>query len=161
MIPNQIEREILIEAPVESVWRAVTEPGRLSAWFCDEADIDMRPGAAGTMTWTDKAAAKPATAHVTVQAVEPPRRFAFRWSYPEGAEPTPSNSLLVEFTLTPEGEHTRLRLVESGLSAVEWPDGEKQSYVDDHSKGWDTHMPQLRDYVTQQARQAHGAPSGG
>lgn len=40
MIPSVIEREVLIEAPVEVVWRTVTEPGQISRWFSDAAEID-------------------------------------------------------------------------------------------------------------------------
>jgi len=30
-----IVREILIEAPIEVVWRTVTEPDQVSQWFAD------------------------------------------------------------------------------------------------------------------------------
>jgi uncharacterized protein YndB with AHSA1/START domain len=47
------------------------------------------------------------------------------------------NSMLVEFTLSPEGdERTRLRVVESGHELREWPDAEKQRYADEHQEGW-------------------------
>jgi hypothetical protein len=36
-------------------------------------------------------------------------------------EATDTNSTLVEFTLTAEGDHTRLTLVESGFAAMEIP----------------------------------------
>jgi uncharacterized protein YndB with AHSA1/START domain len=69
--------------------------------------------------------------------VDPPNRFSFRWNYPPGEEPVPGNSMLVEFTLTPEGgERTRLRIVESGHELRDWPDSEKQRYADEHSGGW-------------------------
>jgi uncharacterized protein YndB with AHSA1/START domain len=32
-----IEREVLIEAPVEVVWRTITEPDQMSQWFADTA----------------------------------------------------------------------------------------------------------------------------
>ena len=34
-----IEREILIEAPVEVVWRAITEPDQISQWFADRVEL--------------------------------------------------------------------------------------------------------------------------
>ena len=41
--------------------------------------------------------------------------------------------MLVEFTLTPEGdERTRLRVIESGHELRDWPDAEKQRYADEH-----------------------------
>ena len=49
---------------------------------------------------------------IDVQSVEPPSQSSFRWNHPAGQEPTPGNSMLVEFTLVAEGERTRLRVVE-------------------------------------------------
>ena len=47
------------------------------------------------------------------------------------------NSMLVEFTLIPEGdERTRLRVVESGHELRAWPDAEIQRYADEHRDGW-------------------------
>ena len=69
--------------------------------------------------------------------VEPPRRFAFRWGHPDGEAPVPGNSVLVEFTLTPEGtERTRLRVSETGLDGIGWPEAQKTSYAEDHRNGW-------------------------
>jgi uncharacterized protein YndB with AHSA1/START domain len=54
------------------------------------------------------------------------------------------NSMLVEFTLTPEGdERTRLRVVESGHELRDWPDAEKQRYADEHRGGWGEYLDRL------------------
>lgn len=126
-----IEREVLIEAPVDVVWRTLTEPSQMSQWFADRVDLVVEPGAHGNMEFGDQGGP------VAVEAVDPPARFSLRWNHPRGAEPTVGNSMLVEFTLTPEGgERTRLRVTESGHELRNWPDAEKQRYADDHSKGW-------------------------
>ena len=75
------------------------------------------------------------------------RTFSFRWLHPAGATAGESNSLLVEFTLTPEGGHTRLRLAESGLPQIHWPKEQKEAYAAQNSKGWDIHLAHLRDYA--------------
>jgi uncharacterized protein YndB with AHSA1/START domain len=151
MLPSHIERDILIDAPVETVWRAVTEPDQVSRWFSDAAEIDVRAGGAGSLTWNDRATSKPMTVQIIVEAVEPRRRFSYRWVYPEGAEPREGNSLLVEFLLTAEGEKTRLRVVESGLPALDWPDDEKAKYADEHDQGWVQHLDHLRDFLARSA----------
>jgi uncharacterized protein YndB with AHSA1/START domain len=147
MIPGRIERDILIEAPVEVVWRAVTEPDQISSWFTDAAVIDVREGGEGTLTWNERSTTKPATARISVETVAPPRTFSFRWAHPEGVEARQDNSVLVEFTLLPEGEHTRLRVVETGLLELAWPDADKATYTDEHIRGWETHLASLREYV--------------
>src|SRR5262249_51887260 len=53
-----------------------------------------------------------------------------------GTAPSPQNSVLVQFTLVPEGDGTRLRVVESGIETTSWPAPERERYVEDHRRGW-------------------------
>src|SRR5450759_1092712 len=87
-----IERDIVIEAPAEVVWRTITEPDQMSRWFADRVDLIVEPGARGYMQFGDQGGP------VVVEAVDPPRRFSFRWNHPRGEDPVPGNSMLVEFT---------------------------------------------------------------
>ncbi len=81
---------------------------------------------------------------VVVEVVDPPTRFSFRWNETRGGQPAAGNSMLVEFTLTAEGdERTRLRVVESGHESLAWPDAEKQRYADEHQGGWGTILDRL------------------
>jgi uncharacterized protein YndB with AHSA1/START domain len=133
-----IEREVVIEAPVEVVWRTITEPDQLSQWFADRVELVVEPGAHGFMRFGDQGGP------VVVETVDPPTRFSFRWNYPSGQEPVAGNSMLVEFTLTPEGpERTRLRVVESGHELRGWPDAEKRRYADEHEDGWGEYLDNL------------------
>jgi hypothetical protein len=85
-----------------------------------------------------------------VEVVDPPHRFAFRWALSEGAEGDeasragPGNSVLVDFTLTAEGdERTRLRVTETGVADLPWSDDDKAGYVDEHDNGWRVHLGDL------------------
>ena len=151
MVADRIEREILIKAPVDVVWGV--EPEHIAGWFSDTAEIDLRPGGEGTLTFEQRATiGRRVVSRLRVASVDPPRKFAFRWGHPEDAQPGPGNSVLVEFTLTAEGENTRLRVVESGLRGVEWSDERKATYRDEHLSGWEMHLTSLRDYA---ARASH------
>jgi len=44
-----IEREILIEAPIQLVWRTITEPDQISHWFADGVELVLEPGGHGYM----------------------------------------------------------------------------------------------------------------
>jgi uncharacterized protein YndB with AHSA1/START domain len=133
-----IEREILIEAPAEVVWRTITEPDQMTQWFADRVDLVVEPGAHGYMGFGDQGGP------VVVETVDPPTRFSFRWNHPHGEEPVDGNSMLVEFTLTPVGgERTHVRVVESGHQLRDWPDAEKQRYADEHREGWDDFLDRL------------------
>lgn len=148
MVSDSIERETVIEAPPEVVWDVVTDPAHIRAWWGAAAELDLRPGGEGALSWAEFDTTVP----LRVEQVERPRVFSFRWVYPEGAEPRRENSLLVEFTLVPEGGRTRLRVVESGLSAVDWEPERKESYFGDHTRGWDRHVPALARLAADQAQ---------
>jgi uncharacterized protein YndB with AHSA1/START domain len=71
-------------------------------------------------------------------------RFPFRWNHPRGEEPVVGESMLVEFTLTSEGdERTRLRVVESGHELLAWPGAVKQRYAGEHLGGWAGYLDRL------------------
>jgi uncharacterized protein YndB with AHSA1/START domain len=40
-----IDREVLIEAPAEVVWRTITEPDQISQWFASRVERVVEPGA--------------------------------------------------------------------------------------------------------------------
>jgi uncharacterized protein YndB with AHSA1/START domain len=133
-----IEREVLIEAPAEVVWRTITEPDQITQWFADRVDLVAEPGAKGYMGFGEQGGP------IVVEAVEAPTRFSFRWNHPRDEQPVEGNSLLVEFTLTPEGdERTRLRVTETGLELRSWADSDKQRYADEHRGGWGDYLDRL------------------
>jgi uncharacterized protein YndB with AHSA1/START domain len=148
---DSVEREILIEASPEVVWGVITEPEQISRWFSDEAAIDGRRGADGSLTWRagGRGGKKDSDMIVPIRVVdaEPFRRFSFRWNHPEGTGPDQSNSALVEFSLFEEAAGTRLRVLESGIGAVTHDEEGKVRYAEDHEQGWARHLGEMRDYV--------------
>jgi uncharacterized protein YndB with AHSA1/START domain len=156
MAADSVEREILIEASPEVVWGVITEPEQISRWFSDEAEVEGRAGAEGTLTWRPggRAGDHDAIVPIRVVAAEPFRRFCFRWSHPRGAEPDASNSALVEFTLIEEPGGTRLRVLESGIDAVVHDEQSNARYRESHERGWEKHLGELLDYVASEPRGA-------
>lgn len=157
MAADSVEREILIEASPEVVWRVITEPEQISRWFSDEAELEGRVGAEGRLTWRPggRGGRKETAMVVPIRVVEaePFRRFCFRWNHPAGAEPDERNSALVEFSLIEEAAGTRLRVVESGIAAVTRDEQERAQYVKEHEQGWRRHLGEMLDYVA-------GGPAG-
>jgi uncharacterized protein YndB with AHSA1/START domain len=155
---DSVEREILIEASPEVVWGVITEPEQISRWFSDEADVEARAGANGTLTWKPGGRGKDKQSDLVVPirvvAAEPFRRFSFRWSHPQGAEPRESNSALVEFVLVEEAGGTRLSVLESGIGAVTDDGDGRARYLEDHEQGWERHLGEILDYVASKARGA-------
>src|SRR6188472_4219689 len=113
MVPGRIEREILIEAPVDVVWAVVTEPEHISGWFSEAVELDLTPGGAARLRWSDAGGYQ-----ARVECVEPPRFFSFRWALEPGEELADGHSTLVAFSLVAEGGATRLTVVEGGFADV-------------------------------------------
>jgi uncharacterized protein YndB with AHSA1/START domain len=144
MVPQRIEREIVIEAPVEVVWAVVTEPEHISQWFSDSVDLDLKPGGGAVLRWREHGAV-----NGRVERVEPPHHFSFRWVVGPGPELAEDNSTLVEFSLSAEGESTRLRVVESGFRNLAGSEDENQQRFDSHRRGWELELGELDEYLGQ------------
>ncbi len=147
MVVDSIEQEIVIGAPVDVVWSIVTEPEHIARWFSDEAEIDLRPGGDARVTWHHEGGAF----RVRIERVEPQHTFAYRWVRRPGVEPAEGNSTLVVFSLRAEGEHTRLRVTESGFASLAWPEDEKAEYQSENVRGWATELDELRAYALEVA----------
>ncbi len=140
-----IERDIEVDAPIEVVWRTITEPELIRTWLSDAADIESRSGAVGSLTFRADAET-PNVVGITVVAADRPHRFSYRWVHPPGERATEANSTLVTFTLVADGdERTRLRVVESGLEQMDITDDEKQKFLEQHRHGWQVQGDRLRD----------------
>jgi uncharacterized protein YndB with AHSA1/START domain len=144
---GSIERVVHIAASPEVVFEVVSRPEHLREWWPDEADLEPVPGAVGQLVWRDEATAEAQVVPITVVDAEPPRRFSFRWVYPEGEVASHGNSLLVTFELTPSGAGTEVRLTEVGFRERGWEAAVLEEQYHEHSVGWDTHFPRLGEYV--------------
>ncbi len=135
---DRIEEQVQLPAPRARVWRALTNPDELGAWFgANLAGATIAPGAhvLGHMTI-------PGHEHfkfdVIIETMEAERRFAWRW-HPGATDPGVDISTeprtLVTFTLedTASGG-TLLRVVESGFQSL--AASRRASAVLGNSKGW-------------------------
>ncbi|WP_116209592.1 SRPBCC domain-containing protein [Streptomyces olivoreticuli] len=140
MMEDRIERETLIEAPLDRVWSLVAEPG---FWVGDKASLPGTVAREGE----SMVARNPEYGDfpVHVEKVEPPTYLAYRWAsaFP-GQELREDNSTLVEFTLTPEGDKTRLRVVESGFASLAGSEELRRKAVRDNTGGWPQELDALK-----------------
>ena len=144
---GSIERELHVDASPEVVFEVISSPVHLQEWFPDEARMEAVPGAIGEFRFGDLTSPDVHVAAFTVVEVEAPRRFSFRWVYPEGEAAAADNSLLVTFDLIPSGAGTTVRLTESGFREKGWEAAVLEQQYRDHSQGWDTHVPRLGEYL--------------
>ncbi len=137
--PDRIERTVEIAQSPASVWAALTTAEGLSAWFGNEAVIDLRPGGSASMKW-----ASGHTADMRVERVEEPTIFGFTWHIFGLREDDPRRTY-VEFTLEPAGTGTRLTVVESGFAQL--PEEAYRTAYDGNTRGWASELGELVDYL--------------
>jgi uncharacterized protein YndB with AHSA1/START domain len=137
--PDRIERTVELDHPPSKVWVALTTAEGLSAWFGDEATIDLRPGGSGQLRWADGTSVE-----LRVERVEEPTVFGFTWQNYELPEDDLPRTY-VEFTLEPAGAGTRLRVVESGFAQL--PEDAHRKAYDSHTQGWASELGELANYL--------------
>jgi uncharacterized protein YndB with AHSA1/START domain len=160
MTADRIEKSVLLAAPLERVWDAISDSTKFGTWFGMKVDgvfVEGQP-VSGQITETsvdEEVAAKQrpyvgAPVTLWIVAVEPRRRLAFRWnplSEPEFAHLT----TLVEFTLTEQEAGTLLEIVESGFDAL--PDEHRDGTFHGNSEGWELQTQLVGKFLALEAQQ--------
>jgi uncharacterized protein YndB with AHSA1/START domain len=145
---DRIEREVRLEAPIERVWRALSNAEEFGDWFGVALPGQaFAPGqrVLGQIT-------HPGYEHLSFEAwverVEPPRVLSFRW-HPYAIEPgvdySKEPTTLVEFTLAEADGGTLLRVVESGFDKI--PPSRRLDAFRMNSQGWEAQMDNIRKHV--------------
>jgi uncharacterized protein YndB with AHSA1/START domain len=137
--PDRIERTVEIAHPPAKVWAALTTAEGLSAWFGNEATIDLRPGGSATMTFTNGP-----TVTMRVERVEEPTVFGYTWPVYGLPDDDPRRTY-VEFTLEPIDTGTRLTMIESGFAQL--PDDNHGKAFEGNTQGWASELGELVDYL--------------
>ncbi len=132
----RIDRSIEIKAPPERVWRALTDPAELSAWFQVKIEGPVSPGSHVWMVAQHKGYAG-IRFQVWFVEMDPPRRFVWQW-YPGAVDPSVDYSreprTTVTFTLEPIAGGTRLSVAETGFDEISL---ERRAKVyGDNDRGW-------------------------
>ena len=137
--PDRIERTVEIAQPPARVWAALTTAEGLSAWFGQEATIELRPGGVAWMKWDSGH-----VADMRVERVEEPTVFGFTWHIFGLPDDDPRRTY-VEFTLEPAGAGTRLTVVESGFAQLS--DDAYSTAYEGNTRGWASELGELVDYL--------------
>jgi uncharacterized protein YndB with AHSA1/START domain len=167
-ITDKIVKEVTLRAPIARVWTAITTAREFGQWFGVQLDEEFAAGRTITGTFRGdypeemimeaqrKAGVTPSkvkfpgpnTVFCTVDRIEPQRYFSFRW-IPYGidaeADVEREPTTLVEFTLEPVADGTRLTIVESGFDRV--PVHRRERAFRMNEGGWAGQAENLRKYV--------------
>ena len=119
--------ELDLPAPVEEVFRHLTDPAAMIRWMGQHATLE--PAAGGVFEVDINGV--PVRGRYLV--VDPPRRVVVSWGVAGNAD-LPPGATQVEFTLTPIPAGTHLRLVHRNLPP-------EQAAM--HGTGWNHFLPRL------------------
>jgi uncharacterized protein YndB with AHSA1/START domain len=152
-VPDIIEKRVVLRAPCERVWRAISEAKQFGAWFGVEFDGEFKIGTrligriAPTKVDSEVArlqqpyAGFPFEFHI--ERIEPMSLFSFRW-HPFAVERNVDYSAepmtLVEFRLEVVAEGTLLTIRESGFDSI--PLERRAKAFTSNEGGW-THQLKL------------------
>jgi uncharacterized protein YndB with AHSA1/START domain len=144
---DRIEKTIDLNAPVERVWRALTDHIEFGEWFKVKLEGPFVPGQA-----TQGHIAHPGYEHLVMElkvvAMEKPSLFSFNW-HPYAIDSAVDYSMetptLVEFRLRPTGGGTHLTIVESGFDAV--PAHRRDEALRMNDGGWTQQAQNIKAHV--------------
>ena|ERR1041385_4812066 len=160
MATDRIEKKIQLKAPLERVWRAISDPNEFGKWFGLKIAGAFLAGerVRGTIT-PNTVDAEVAAAQkkyegiafdMLVEQVEPQRLFSFRW-HPGAIDPNIDYSkeptTLVVFALQETEGGVLLTLTESGFDKI--PLERRAKVFADNDGGWTMMVKVIAKYVEQ------------
>lgn len=106
-----VEQNIWIDAPLQPVWVAITDPKVMGKWWPpDEWDIPVFEVDGGVRFGADADAA-----FATIQNVTSLRQFDLRW---QANQQFPTANMVTSFLLSEENGGTRVSVTESGFEGL-------------------------------------------
>ena len=155
---DRIVKSVVLDAPRERVWRAISESSEFGSWFGISFDGPFVAGQPLTgriaPTQVDPEVAKLQEPHagmafeLVVDSIEPMRRLALRWHpYAVNDEVDYSRELttLVEFVLEDAGAGTKLTVTESGFDRI--PLARRAEAFRMNEGGWTAQAQNIEQYV--------------
>jgi len=160
---DRIEKKILLHAPRNRVWRAISDSKEFGSWFGAEFDGPFAAGARLSArivpTKVDPEVAKMQEPHsgktfeITVDRVEPMRLLSFRWhpfAVEEGVDYSKEPATLVVFELREAEGGTLLTITESGFDRI--PLERRAEAFSSNEQGWEAQTTLIEKYLTGPAR---------
>jgi uncharacterized protein YndB with AHSA1/START domain len=159
---DRIEKQILLKAPHDRVWRAISDAKQFGSWFGVEFDGKFVPGARLTgrisPTKVDAEVAKLQEPHAgkafecIIDRIEPMQHFSFRW-HPFAIDPNVDYSAepmtLVVFELEEVQGSTRLTITESGFDQI--PLYRRAEAFTSNDGGWSKQVILIEKYLAMQS----------
>jgi uncharacterized protein YndB with AHSA1/START domain len=118
-----------IAAPVERVWRALTDPAEIRKYyFGTDLKTDWKVGS--PITWSGEWQGKPYQDKGRILEFEPNRRMKYSHFSPMMGKPdTPENYHDITIDVAPDGDGTRVSLAQEGSADEKTRDHSQQNWT--------------------------------
>ena len=160
MSTDRIEKKILLKAPLDRVWRAISDSKEFGTWFGMKVDGPFTPGAVmrgvivPTQVNAEVAAAQKQyegkKIEITIEQMEPERLLSFRW-HPHAVEPgvdySSEPTTLIVFALEQMPDGVLLTVTESGFDQI--PLARRAQAFQANDRGWGMVVKLVGDYLVQ------------
>lgn len=142
----KIEKQRELKAPLDRVWKALTDSQQFGQWFHAAFDGPFVAGQSVVARMTLEGF-QDHRFRIDVKVLEEPFRFAFDWcSYPEVEGDRPSDApTRVEFLLTAQASGTLVTIIETGFEAM--PADRRFEAFRSNDEGWGFQLGNLEEYV--------------
>lgn len=146
---NEIVRSVIINVPIDDLWRALTTAKEFGKWFGAELRGPFEPGRVtyGVMTLTGL---EGSAFWMRIEAMEAPYLFRFSWPYDEKISPDDeeldTKITQVSFLLESLDNRTKLTIHETGFKKL--PPSKKLQVFRNNTNGWDFQTERLIAHVT-------------
>jgi uncharacterized protein YndB with AHSA1/START domain len=135
---HTVVRTVHIEAPLATVWEALTVPEVMSKWFGDDTEFTaLEPGATGRIDYEGYG-----NFPIEITEVVPGEAFGFRWSGIP-ADQLDEYSTHVRFTIAESGTGTDVTVVESGFDTIPGGTRYRRDRLEQNREGWDVELDEL------------------
>jgi uncharacterized protein YndB with AHSA1/START domain len=158
MSQDRIEKRIVLRAPLDRVWRAVSDAEQFGSWFGVAFDNRFEEGTRLTgkivPTTVDPEVAKLQEPHrgkpfeFTVERIEPPHRISFRWhpyAIKPGVDYSKEPMTTIVFELEEVAEGVLLTISESGFDRI--PLARRAEAFKANEGGWEHQTRLLEKYL--------------
>ncbi len=158
MTTDRIEKTTLLRAPLDRVWRAISDSSQFGTWFglraegpfvanervhCTIVPTSVVPEVGETQKEYEGFGFD-----IWVDEVVPPHRLSFRWvahSAHDDADPETQPKTRVTFELEERSDGVQLTITESGFDAI--PSEFRSKTFTSNGEGWTLQLRSIEQYV--------------
>lgn len=136
---NAVKKEIIINAPIEKVWKALTNPEEMKNWYFDIPDFSLEKDA--VFNFYEPGGANKYWHRCQVEEVDPNHIFKHTWEHPDFSKAVTH----LTWRLSEKEDQTILNLNHDKLDRL--ADAGEDFKAENYDIGWTEILKNLKNYL--------------